>query len=260
MRIIIAGFYTPPIHAIQYLFQEGIKPENIGLLTHDIERNQTLIEFAKANCIETKFYQIKTQEALDWVKNFEPDVMFSLYYRDIIPHSILDIPPLGAINLHPSLLPKYRGTFAAPWVIINGEKSAGFTYHYILATVDTGNIILQKRVAVRQDDTALALYNRLLVEGTGSFNRVFDLVTKDHYQGRPQKGKSSYFGRKVPFAGYINPSWSIEQIDRYIRAMYFPPYKGALVHLTDGNVKEVNTYSEYQALLDGGNVQLGQEQ
>jgi len=254
MRVVIAGFYTPSAHAIEHLFQENIKPEDIVLLTYHNERNQTLIAFARANCIDVRFYDIKSQETLDWFKEFQPDVLFSLYYRDIIPQSVLSIPPMGAINLHPSLLPKYRGTFSAPWVIINGEKNTGFTYHYMLETIDTGNIILQKRVSIRQDDTALALYNRLLIEGTKSFKRVFDLVTKDHYHGKQQTGKPSYFGRKVPFGGYINPSWSADQIDRYIRAMYFPPYKGALVRLIDGSEKEVNTISEYQELVDAGRV------
>ncbi len=257
MRVLIAGFYTPPLRAIEYLFQVGIRPENIGLLTYDTERNKMLVEFAKVNCIETKFFQIKSQEALEWVKEFAPDVLFSLYYRDIIPQSILNNPSMGAINLHPSLLPKYRGTFAAPWIIINGEKYAGFTYHYMLETIDTGKIILQKRVQVQQDDTAFALYHRLLIEGTKSFGKVFDLVTKNHYKGRPQRGKPSYFGRKVPFGGYINPSWSLEQINRFIRAMNFPPYKGALVRLADGSDKEINSIHEYQSLVDARKVQLG---
>ena len=255
MRVLIAGFYTPPLRAIEYLFQSGIKPENISLLTYDIERNNMLVEFAEAHGIETRFYQIKSQEALKWVRRCEPDVLFSLYYRDIITLGILNIPRMGCINLHPSLLPKYRGTFSAPWVIINGEKYTGFTYHFMLETIDTGNIILQQRVQVHDDDTAFSLYNRLLIQGSNSFGKVIDLVTKKHYEGRPQKGKPSYFGRKVPFGGYINPSWSIEQVDRFIRAMYFPPYKGALVRLTDGTEKEINSIHEYQSLVGSGKIQ-----
>jgi methionyl-tRNA formyltransferase len=163
---------------------------------------------------------------------------------------------LGAVNLHPSLLPRYRGTFSAPWVIINGERKTGFTYHYMLQTIDTGNIILQKQIFIRRDDTALALYNRLLVEGMKSFKTVFNLVTKENYGGTPQQGEASYYGRKVPYGGYIDVSWPIETIERFIRAMYFPPHKSALVRLVDGSEQEVDTIGEYQSLVDAGKVLL----
>jgi methionyl-tRNA formyltransferase len=256
----IVGFYTPPLHAIEILLQENITPENICLLTYDVERNQMLIDYARTNCIETKFLEIRSQDALDYVSDFQPDVLFSLYYRDIIPKEILNIPRLGAVNLHPSLLPKYRGTFSAPWVIINGEEITGFTYHYMLESIDTGNIILQEQVTVRPDDTAIALYNRLLIEGTSCFLKVFDLVTKERYKGVPQEGESSYYSRNLPFDGYIDPSWTLDKVDRFIRAMYFPPFKGAIIRLIDGSEREILSISEYQKLVDNGDVPRSQGQ
>jgi methionyl-tRNA formyltransferase len=187
--------------------------------------------------------------AYDWIKDFCPDVIFSLYFRDILPQAILDIPRMGAVNLHPALLPKYRGTFSVPWAIINGEEYTGFSYHYMLAQVDLGNIILQRRVCIRSDDTAYSLYHRLITEGLGSFEEAFRLVTEDHYAGKPQVGESSYFSRKVPFGGYIDFRWTREQIDRFIRAMYFPPFRGALVQLDDGTDLEVTSIQQYDALV-----------
>ena len=80
----------------------------------------------------------------------------------LIPEKILSISNLGGVNLHPSLLPKYRGAFSCPWAIINGEKTTGITYHYMNKKFDDGNIILQKSVKITKEETAFSLYNTLL--------------------------------------------------------------------------------------------------
>ena len=252
MNILLAAFYTPGIRAIEYLIQAGYRPEQIHLLTHDVDRNQVLLAFAAVHGIETKTFSVKSAEAHTWIQEFQPDVLFSLYFRDIIPQRILDIPRLGAVNLHPSLLPKYRGAFSAPWVIINGEEYTGFTYHYMLARVDAGNIVLQSQVPVRQNDTASSLYHRPILEGMASFGEALRLVVEERYAGEPQVGESSYYPRQVPFGGRINLSWSRDEIDRFIRAMYFPPFKGAIVRLVNGQDREVCTIEEYDTLIASG--------
>lgn len=255
MNILIAASFTPGIRAIEYLIQAGFRPQQIRLLTHDLDRNQALLAFATAYEIKTIISSVKSAPARDWIIEFQPDILFSLYYRDVIPQAILDIPPLGAVNLHPSLLPKYRGTFSAPWVIINGEKYTGFTYHYMLPQVDAGNIILQRRIPIEPNSTAYSLYHRLIIEGMADFGEAFRLVAEEHYPGKPQVGESSYYPRKVPFNGYIDPRWSKKQVDRFIRAMYFPPYKGACVRLVDGTEQEVFSLAEYESLVAEGRVE-----
>lgn len=254
MNVLLAAFYTPGIRAMEYLIQRGFQPQQIRLITHDLPRNETLIAYAAPHDIETKTLSIKSVEAHNWVKEFQPDVIFSLYFRDIIPKTILEIPPLGAVNLHPSLLPKYRGALSAPHVILNGEKITGFSYHYMIPEVDAGNIILQRQVAVLPDDTAYSLYHRLIIEGIYAFDEVFSLVTEKRYLGRKQQGDPSYYPRKVPFGGYIDPGWTREQIDRFVRAMYFPPFKGARVKLTGGQEKEISCIVEYDTLVAEGRV------
>jgi len=252
MRVILAAFYTPGIRAIEHLIQAGYRPEQMRLLTHDMDRNQALLAFAAAHGIETKTFSVKSAEAQAWIEEFQPDVIFSLYFRDIIPQRILDIPQLGAVNLHPSLLPKYRGTFSAPWAIINGERYTGFTYHYMVREVDAGNIILQRRVPIKPDDTAYSLYHRLITEGMAAFGEVYRLVVEEGYKGQPQTGEPSYYPRQVPFGGYIDPRWDRNQVERFIRAMYFPPFKGARVKLVGGGEQEVRSLAEYDALCARG--------
>ena len=254
MKVVLATFHTPGIRAIEYLIQAGFQPAQIRVLTHDLEKNRFLIDYDRGQNIETHTYPAKTGEALAWIQEFKPDVLFSLYFRTIIPHSILEIPALGCINLHPALLPKYRGTFSAPWAIINAEPFTGFTYHRMLSQVDAGRIILQRRVNILEDDTAFSLYHRLLIEGMNAFGEAFHLVTQERFAGSPQVGEPSYFPRQVPYGGYIDPSWSRAQIDRYIRAMYFPPFKGAMVRLSDGSDREVSTIAEYDTVCASGIV------
>ena len=249
MNILLAAFYTPGIRAIEYLIQRGFQPEQIRLITHDLPRNETLMVFAASHNIETKTCAIESMEAFEWVMEFQPDVIFSLYFRDIITERILAISAFGGVNLHPSLLPKYRGGFSAPHVILNGENYTGYTYHYMLPQVDAGNVILQRRVAVKANDTAYSLYHRLIIEGTRAFDEAFRLVIHERFLGRKQEGESSYYRRTVPNNGYIDPSWSREQVGRFIRAVYFPPFKGALIRLADGQEKEVSSLTEYDALV-----------
>ena len=254
MNIVVAAFYTPGIRVIEYLIQRGFRPQQIRLITHPLPRNETLLAFAASNKIEAGVASIRSDESLAWIREFKPDVLFSLYFRDIIPKTILDIPALGALNLHPSLLPKYRGAFSAPHVILNGERMTGFTYHYMTPEVDAGNIILQERVGIFPDDTAYSLYHRLIAEGTAAFDKAFRLVVEGRAPGRKQAGKPSYYPREVPNNGYIDPSWSREKIDRFIRAMYFPPFRGALAKLAGGDEREVCSLAEYDALLAEGRV------
>jgi methionyl-tRNA formyltransferase len=255
MNILLAAFHTPGIRAIEYLIQKGLRPRQIRLLTHHADRNQSLLAFAETHRIESRTFPVNSAKALGWVKEFCPDVIFSLYFREIVPQEILSIPRFGAVNLHPGLLPKYRGCFSTPWVIINGEDYTGFTYHYMLTQVDAGNIILQRKIPTRSNDTAYSLYHRLIIEGLAALDEVFKLVVEEHYAGKPQMGESSYYSRKIPYGGLINTQWSRERIDRFVRAMYFPPFKGACVRLTDGIEQEVHSIGEFESLIINSKVQ-----
>ena len=248
MKVLIAGFYTPAIAGVQYLLGNGTLPADIRLLTHDLERNQFLIAYAQKHGISYTVQHIREIQVQKWIEEFQPDVLFSLYYRDIIPQRILEILRFGGLNLHPSLLPRYRGTFSIPWAVINGETHTGFTYHYMEKEVDAGKIVLQRSIPIDPDDTAYSLYHRLIEVGMKAFGEAFHLVIHKRHQGYPQVGEPSYFPRNLPYDGYIKPHWNRDQIDRFIRAMYFPPYRGAVLKLDDQEY-EIQSIDEYDALV-----------
>ena len=80
---------------------------------------------------------------------------------------------------------------------------------------DDGNIIFQKTVNILKNDTAYTLYNKLINIAVSNFDKVYDLVLNKRYEGKPQKGKSTYFPRQVPYGGFIDENWSLDKIERF---------------------------------------------
>ena len=88
------------------------------------------------------------------IRAMKPDYLFSFYYRQLLGKEILSLPSKGALNLHGSLLPKYRGCAPLNWAIINGEKESGVTLHLMTEKADAGDIVAQKKFTITRDDTA----------------------------------------------------------------------------------------------------------
>lgn len=103
----------------------------------------------------------KNQEFIDEIKSLNPDVICVVAYGKILPKEILKIPHLGCINVHASLLPKYRGAAPIQWAVLNGEKETGVTTMYMDIGMDTGDMILKEKVQIGEDETTGELWNRL---------------------------------------------------------------------------------------------------
>src|SRR5437763_3987211 len=94
-----------------------------------------------------------------------PAVIYSFYYRNLLPDEVLKTASIGAFNLHGSLLPKYRGRAPVNWVLVNGERETGVTLHHMVGRADAGDIVAQRAVAIDDRDTALTLYRKLVPLG-----------------------------------------------------------------------------------------------
>ncbi len=97
---------------------------------------------------------------VETIRKIAPDILFSFYYRDLIKPAVLEIPSLGCLNLHGSLLPKYRGRVPVNWAILNGETQTGVTLHYMTPKPDDGDIVAQRAVEISEDDTAKTLFDK----------------------------------------------------------------------------------------------------
>eukprot|EP00397_Hematodinium_sp_SG-2012_P052726 GEMP01062526.1.p1 GENE.GEMP01062526.1~~GEMP01062526.1.p1 ORF type:complete len:266 (+),score=38.26 GEMP01062526.1:56-853(+) len=187
------------------------------------------------------------------VMSFHPDLIVSVSYRQRIPQRVLDL--ADAINFHPSLLPKHRGCFSGFHVIFDGDAKTGVTCHRMLFDFDKGHILHEVAISVTPDATSASLYKDLLQPTADCFEVVLAgwVSTGVLPKGRPQEGEASYHFRKLPYGGTIQPQWDSDKVERFIRAMHFPPHDGALL-VIDGKRHVVDTFQEYQRLVTASPV------
>ncbi|RMG41962.1 MAG: bifunctional UDP-4-amino-4-deoxy-L-arabinose formyltransferase/UDP-glucuronic acid oxidase ArnA [Candidatus Dadabacteria bacterium] len=161
------------------------------------------------------------------IKELNPEIIFSFYYRNLISKKILNIPSAGALNLHGSYLPRYRGRCPVNWVLINGEKETGVTLHYMTTKPDAGDIIAQEKISIDYDDTALTLHNKLAGKAAELLRRTLPDIKAGKVTRTPQdESQASYFSGRRPEDGEINWSASAEDIRNLVRAVT-KPYPGA---------------------------------
>ncbi len=224
-----------------------VDPGNILCYTYALDDNQALLSDLKSREIEHYALPINDRGVSARVRNFRPDVIVAMHFRHLVPGEILSLASIGSFNLHPSLLPKYRGTFSAPWAIINGETVTGITYHYMNERFDDGRIILQRTIPIANTETGFSLFHKLIDLGVEHFIEVFHAVVDEHAPGYPQTGEPSYYPRKVPFGGIIDRSWEKDKIERFIRALTFPGKPGPMLDV-GGRMVEVRSIEHYREL------------
>jgi methionyl-tRNA formyltransferase len=157
----------------------------------------------------------------------KPAVIYSFSYRHLIPEGVLEPAALGAFNLHPSLLPAYRGRAPVNWVLVNGERETGVTLHHMVARADAGDIVGQRAVAIDDSDNALTLYRKLVPLGVELIDELHPKIVAGTAPRRKMEiSKGSYFGRRRPEDGRIDWRWPARRIFNLVRAVTHP-YPGA---------------------------------
>ena len=121
--------------------------------------------------------RMKDPEAYDQMVSLNPDLAVLAFVTDIVPGKVLDVPKIGSICYHPSILPKYRGASAINWAVINGETKSGLTIFWVDAGIDTGDILLQKEVDIGPEETTGTVYfNKLYPMGVDAVIEAVDLI------------------------------------------------------------------------------------
>ncbi|MDT9587126.1 MAG: bifunctional UDP-4-amino-4-deoxy-L-arabinose formyltransferase/UDP-glucuronic acid oxidase ArnA [Candidatus Arsenophonus melophagi] len=168
---------------------------------------------------------------IERINKMQPDVFFSFYYRRILSKELLALAPEGSFNLHGSLLPKYRGCAPINWAILNGEIETGVTLHKMIAKVDAGDIIAQKKISIDIKDTALVLHEKITQASEQLLTDTLSLIRIGDYSSISQdESKASYFYRRRIEDGLINWSKSATAVNNLIRATT-EPYPGAFTYL-----------------------------
>ncbi len=169
------------------------------------------------------------------IREMAPDIIFSFYYRNMVGPELLALPRAGCLNLHGSLLPRYRGRCPVNWVLVNGEAETGVTLHYMTPKPDDGDIVGSSRVAVGDDDTARTLHVKLAAAATGLLDRLLPALKDGTAPRTPQDhALASYFGGRRPADGEIDWRREAREVRNLVRAVT-RPYPGAFSFL--GNRK-----------------------
>jgi methionyl-tRNA formyltransferase len=173
---------------------------------------------------------LKDEKWIQLIKAAAPDFIFSFYYRNMIPKAILDIPRVAALNLHGSLLPKFRGRAPANWVLVAGEKETGVTLHEMLEKPDAGDIIAQKKIEIAFEDDVYTVYMKMADAARQLMKKTLPKLADGTFVRTPQAGQSSYFGGRKPEDGLI--AWQQDALSLYnLTRAVTHPYPGAFTYL-----------------------------
>lgn len=177
----------------------------------------------------------KSREFLHLAASYEPEIIFSFYYRFMVPVPVLALAKAGAFNLHGSLLPKYRGRAPVNWVLVNGEEETGVSLHRMVEKPDAGDLVDQEAVPIAFEDTARTLYAKLERAAVILLDRSLPLLLAGKAPSIPlDLSRGSYFGGRKPEDGLVDWTWDALRIYNLIRAVTHP-YPGAFT--TSGGKK-----------------------
>ncbi len=164
---------------------------------------------------------------IERIGHLAPDFLFSFYYRRMLQPALLDLPRRGALNMHGSLLPKYRGRVPVNWAVIRGETETGASLHYMTAKPDQGDLVDQMAVPILPDDRALDVFRKVTVAAELVLQRSLpDLIAGKAPRIRQDLAAGSYFSGRRPEDGRIDWSQPARSIHDLVRGVA-PPYPGA---------------------------------
>src|SRR6185436_6079027 len=214
----------------------------VGLVTHEDNPHEKIWFQTPAVAARAKGIPVFTPEKVntsEWIGRvaaLQPDLILSVYYRNMISTKILALPRLGAFNLHGSLLPKYRGRAPINWAVLHGEPRIGMTLHRMVKSADAGAIVDQDGVDIGPRDTAEQAFRKVLPCARRVLARQIDALLAGTARETPQdEAQATYFGGRKPEDGRIAWTQSSTQIFNLIRAVT-DPYPGAFSDIGDARL------------------------
>jgi methionyl-tRNA formyltransferase len=182
-----------------------------------------------------------TPDTIESIRALQPDFLFSFYYRNMLAPPLLALPSHGALNMHGSLLPKYRGRVPVNWAVINGEDETGATLHYMTAKPDAGDIVMQKAVPIAPEDTAADVFKKVTVAAAQVLDRALPALVKGDAPRMPQNlALGSYFGGRKPADGRIDWRLPASRVHNLVRGVA-PPYPGAFTSIGGKSLRILRT-------------------
>ncbi len=194
------------------------------------------IEAERHGCLVLQPDKASREEFVEQIRELSPDLFVVVAYGHILSKKILSIPRIGAINIHASLLPKYRGAAPIQWAVINGEKETGVTTMWMDVGMDTGDMLMSSRVTIEPDDTAAALHDRLSLTGAQLLIETINRLKDGALKSVPQNpGHATYAPMLKKEDGRIDWAKSASELDCFVRGM--SPWPGAFTTISGKTLK-----------------------
>ncbi|OZB44922.1 MAG: formyltransferase [Thiomonas sp. 13-66-29] len=231
MRAVVFAYHNVGARALRTLLAGGMQVELV--LTHPDDPGETIwfesvAAVAAEHGIPVALVDLSMPPELQArVAAIHPDYLFSFYFRRMLPPALLATARIAALNMHGSLLPKYRGRVPVNWAVLHGERETGATLHVMEAKPDAGDIVAQQAVPVLPDDTAKDVFDKVTVAAEIALWSVLPQLMRGQLPRRPNPlAQGSYFGGRKPEDGRLDWTRPAAELYNLIRAVA-PPYPGA---------------------------------
>jgi methionyl-tRNA formyltransferase len=235
MRAVVFAYHNVGVRCLKVLLARGV--EVVLVVTHQDNPAETIwFESVADLCRERGIPFItpddpKSPALLKQVQACRPDLIFSFYYRHMLPVALLAVAKSGAYNMHGSLLPKYRGRVPVNWAVLHGESETGATLHEMAAKPDAGAITAQTAVPILPDDTAFEVFGKLTVAAEQTLWNALPAILAGNPPRLPNDlSQGSYFSGRKPEDGRIDWKQPAQAVYNLHRAVA-PPYPGAFTDL-----------------------------
>lgn len=180
--------------------------------------------------------KIRAEESIEYLSKYQPDIIIVEAFGQIVPKAILDMPKYGCVNVHASLLPKYRGASPIQWAVINGDAITGVTTQRMAEGIDTGDMIMKEEVVIDEEETGGSLFDKLAIVGAKLCVKTMEAIENGTAEYRKQdEGQATHTGKIHKEFGSIDWSKSAKEIECLIRGLN--PWPSAYTRLGDKNFK-----------------------
>ena len=245
MRCVVFAYSQLGYDCLQHIIKETSHTV-VAVVTHEHNSNEhiwfdSVKDLAAHHGIDVLTPETLKDESIQHQINaYQADAIFSFYYRNMIPEAILNRPPLGAYNMHGSLLPKYRGRCPVNWAMIHGESETGVTLHHMVKTADAGDIVDQESTEINADDTAGTVMNRMNALAVTVLKRSLPLIAAQTAPRIVQDVRqATYFGGRSAKDGEINWVQSAISIHNLVRALQPSPQYPPAFGIINGEVRSI---------------------
>lgn len=228
---VVFAYHNVGVRCLSVLLAHGVKVPLV--VTHENDPRENVWFDSVRRLAELNRIPVVTPESpnstelAERIVALKPDFLFSFYYRFLLKEPLLRTPRRGALNMHGSLLPKYRGRVPVNWAILHGERETGASLHYMEVKPDAGDLVDQQAVPILPDDTAIEVFNKVTLAAELVLDRSLPGLINGTARRRPlDLTAGSYFGRRRPEDGRIDWLKPAQTVHNLVRAVA-PPYPGA---------------------------------